>query len=52
MFKKLLEFILVVVFGILFGMLILEWMAGCGETYVDANGVRHQNECLFIPLNN
>jgi hypothetical protein len=26
----------------------LEWAAGCGETYVDSEGVRHQYECLFI----
>jgi hypothetical protein len=33
--------------GLLFVMLV-EWSAGCGETYVDAKGVRHQHECLFI----
>lgn len=52
MFKKLLEFMLVVIVGIAIGVLMLEWLAGCGESYVDAYGVRHQNECLFIPLNN
>lgn len=33
------------------GLLIVtaEWFAGCGETYVDAKGERHQYECLFIP---
>ena len=35
--------------GGLFAVLIVEWMAGCGETYIDANGVRHQYECVFIP---
>jgi hypothetical protein len=30
-------------------MLLVEWMIGCGESYVDANGVRHQYECAFIP---
>lgn len=29
-------------------LMVMEWAAGCGETYVDAKGVRHQNECLFI----
>ena len=52
MFKKLLEFMLVVIVGIAIGVLMLEWLAGCGESYVDARGVHHQNECLFIPLNN
>lgn len=28
--------------------LMLEWMVGCGETYVDSKGVRHANECIFI----
>lgn len=34
-----------------FGLLIViaEWFVGCGETYVDAKGERHQYECLFIP---
>jgi hypothetical protein len=32
-------------------LLLIEWMAGCGESYVDANGVRHYNECVFIPYN-
>ena len=28
--------------------MMLEWAAGCGETYVDSKGIRHQHECLFI----
>lgn len=28
--------------------LMLEWLVGCGETYIDAKGVRHAYECLFI----
>ena len=31
-----------------FVLMIAEWAAGCGETYVDSKGNRHQNECLFI----
>lgn len=27
---------------------LLEWMSGCGETYTDAKGVQHDNECVFI----
>lgn len=30
-------------------LVAVEWAAGCGETYTDANGVQHQNECVFIP---
>jgi hypothetical protein len=31
---------------------IIEWMAGCGETYVDANNVRHRHECVFLTVHN
>jgi len=31
-----------------FVLMVAEWAAGCGETYVDSKGNRHQNECLFI----
>lgn len=34
---------------LLFAVAILEWMVGCGESYVDAKGVRHINECIVIP---
>ena len=37
--------------SLLGAVLLIEWMAGCGESYVDANGVRHQYECVFIPTN-
>ena len=33
---------------IFFVVLFAEWMAGCGETYVDSKGKTHQNECIFI----
>jgi hypothetical protein len=39
----------VLAFSVLFAVVVIEWMAGCGESYVDANGVRHQHECVFIP---
>ena len=38
----------VTAFGLLGAVFLLEWMAGCGETYIDAKGERHANECLFI----
>lgn len=37
--------------GFLAAMLI-EWMAGCGETYVDSKGVRHRYECVFLTIHN
>jgi hypothetical protein len=29
-------------------VITIEWMAGCGESYVDAYGKRHLNQCVFI----
>lgn len=29
-------------------VMISEWAAGCGESYVDAKGKTHVNECLFL----
>jgi hypothetical protein len=44
----LLQAIIGAVFIGFFVMMLLEWSAGCGETYVDSKGIRHQHECLFI----
>lgn len=41
-------FVFTGLFGIFLAVMLLEWMAGCGETYVDSKGVRHANECLFL----
>jgi hypothetical protein len=37
------------IFGAAFAVLVIEWFAGCGETYIDANGKRHAYGCVFIP---
>jgi len=31
-----------------FCLMLIEWAAGCGESYVDSKGVTHVNECVFI----
>lgn len=41
--------LMVIAFAAFMAVMVIEWLAGCGESYVDANGVRHQNECVFIP---
>lgn len=50
--KKFLEFLIgavaTVILGVALAVFALEWMAGCGETYIDSKGIRHQNECLFF----
>ena len=38
----------VTAFAVLGAIVLLEWMVGCGETYIDSKGVRHANECIFI----
>lgn len=38
----------VTAFAVLGAVVLIEWMAGCGETYSDSKGVRHANECVFI----
>lgn len=34
--------------SVLGAVFLLEWMVGCGETYIDSKGIRHANECIFI----
>jgi hypothetical protein len=43
---------MMIILASLGAVVILEWMVGCGESYVDANGVRHINECIIIPQPN
>lgn len=40
--------LVMLVFGLALAVITIEWMAGCGESYVDAYGKRHLNECVFI----
>ena len=50
--KKLVDWavaaITMVIFAVMMAVVTIEWMAGCGESYVDAYGKRHLNECVFI----
>ena len=48
---KAVEALLVLLFSAFLAVLFIEWFAGCGETYIDANGVRHQYECVFLTHN-
>jgi hypothetical protein len=41
----------VTAFALLGAVILIEWMAGCGETYTDAKGEQHANECIFIRVN-
>lgn len=44
------EILIGALLGLVFGMLLLEWVAGCGETYIDATGTRHHYECVFTAM--
>lgn len=50
MLAKMFEVAAVALAAVFLALLLVEWMAGCGETYVDAAGVRHQNQCMFVPI--
>jgi UPF0716 family protein affecting phage T7 exclusion len=39
------------VIGLLMFLFLLEWAAGCGESFVDSKGVTHVNECVFVNVN-
>ena len=47
--RRLAEWLMVIGFAALMSLLIIEWLVGCGETYVDAKGERHAYECVLIP---
>ena len=50
---KLKEFLVELLASLLFAVIALvilaEWLAGCGESYVDFTGKRHYYECLIVP---
>lgn len=47
--KCIADIAVIAVFAGVLLILIVEWAAGCGESYIDAKGMRHQYECVFIP---
>lgn len=40
--------LLAIIFGILGALLIVEWAVGCGETYIDSQGIEHTQSCAFL----
>lgn len=40
------EILYCVIFGLLLVWLASEWAVGCGETYTDPQGIKHQMDCL------
>ena len=43
--------VLALIVTIILQLVFIEWIVGCGESYVDANGVRHWYECVFLNFN-
>ena len=41
-------FLITVLVTVFFAFMLVEWLAGCGETYVDSKGIRHANQCVFL----
>jgi hypothetical protein len=48
--KKLLNLALALIIGVAMAILLMEWMVGCGETYIDSKGVSHKYACMFLDL--
>lgn len=46
--RLLIEVVITAAFIALSVVVMVEFLAGCGETYIDAKGNRHANECLII----
>lgn len=42
------DFILAVAVSAIMAIVMVEWLAGCGETYTDSNGVKHSYECVYF----
>jgi hypothetical protein len=40
--------LIAIVIGALGALILIEWMAGCGETYTDSKGKVHQETCVFV----
>jgi len=45
MLRLFMEVVLVVITSACFAVILYMWAMGCGESYVDAEGVRHVIEC-------
>lgn len=44
--QMLLEIVLLSIFGLFLMFVFYGWLSGCGEHYIDANGISHVYECM------
>ena len=49
MSEKVFATLLFAMLGVLLAVVLIEWLAGCGEHYIDANGITHQHQCVIMP---
>ncbi len=47
--EKVFATLLFALLGVLLAFVLIEWAAGCGEHYIDANGITHQYQCVIMP---
>ena len=43
--------VVALILAVVVQLIFIEWMVGWGESYVDADGVRHWYECVFLNFN-
>jgi hypothetical protein len=46
--EKILSVLLATIIGLVLAVLLVEWASGCGESYYDSRGIRHELPCVFI----
>ena len=46
--RKFFELLGIALTSLLFAVFVIEWFAGCGETYIAADGKRYPYECVFM----
>ena len=49
MIRTIVELAIMAACTLLFAVILVEWAAGCGETYTDARGETHAYQCVLIP---
>jgi hypothetical protein len=45
---KLINFLAFITFMAFMSIVMVEWASGCGQTWVDAQGVEHMGQCWII----
>jgi len=46
--RKILDLFLALILALFLSVMLIEIIAGCGTSYVDAHGTRHYYSCVFV----